>query len=502
MKKYYLFLLIIPIILFLGAEDIFRAELGRLLKAYGYITEFSYYKPKKNLFYAAVEGMTGSLDPHSRFLDPLTLRTLRESQGGKFYGLGISITSINGKITVVQVLKGTPAEKAGLLIGDSIVKVDGKSILGYTATEAVKVLRGPKGSKVKIEVEREDYSKPFEFEIERGEIPLNSVRYAFIYSRDIGYVSLDSFSMRSDEEIHSALEELKKKGMRFLVLDLRGNGGGSLKAAIDICDEFLYSPQLIVSTRGRTPESYREYRAKKDGNFEDLPVVVLVNQYSASASEIVSGALQDHKRALIAGTKTFGKGLVQTLYPLSDNTALALTTAKYYTPSGKCIQKPFTNWILYFWGINLKNYENTPGGIIPDIEIRPQLLKELAARMRGKGLFFRWANSFVKGKEKVSKKYLMLFKNRGPGEISIDSTLMKDFLNFAEKEGISYTKAQLKEAKENIVFELKYEIVSLLWNMKEGMKVLLANDNTFLKGVENRKKAEELAEEYVRNFRK
>ncbi len=497
LKKAKIFLIALVVVLTLGAVDAFKFQLERLFKAYAYLTQFSYEKPSKDLLYGAVEGMTAGLDPHSRFLDPVTLRTLREDQGGKFYGLGISITSINGKITVMQVLKGTPAEKAGLLVGDAIVKVDGKSILGYTATEAVKVLRGPKGTKVKIEVEREGYSKPLEFIIERAEIPLNSVRYSFIFNDDIGYIALNSFAIKSDEEIRTSLEKLKRQGMKYLILDLRSNGGGALKSAVEICDEFLFPPQVIVTTRGRTPESFAEYRAKKRGQFEYLPVAILVNHYSASASEIVAGALQDHKRAIIVGTKTFGKGLVQTLYPLSEDTALALTTAKYYTPSGKCIQKPFSNWILYFWGINSPDYENSPGGITPDIRVKPQLLKELAARMRGKGLFFRWANSFSRGKRKVSRDYLPLIRSSRPENIVIYKAIVKDFLEFARKNGIKYTTRELKESEPDIKFELKYELVNILWGLEEGVKVILRNDNTFHKAIEKRPLAEKLVREYL-----
>lgn len=497
LKRIKILIIALGVVLTLGAVDVFKFQLERLFKAYAYLTQFSYEKPSENLLYGAVEGMTAGLDPHSRFLDPVTLRTLREDQGGKFYGLGISITSINGKITVMQVLKGTPAEKAGLLVGDAIVKVDGKSILGYTATEAVKVLRGPKGTKVKIEVEREGYARPLEFIIERAEIPLNSVRYSFMYKKDVGYIALNSFAIKSDEEIRTALNKLKKQGMRYLILDLRGNGGGALRSAVEICDEFLFPPQIIVTTKGRTPESYAEYRAKKKGQFEYLPVAVLVNHYSASASEIVAGALQDHKRAVIVGTKTFGKGLVQTLYPLSEDTALALTTAKYYTPSGKCIQKPFSNWILYFWGINSPDYDNTPGGIIPDVKVKPQLLKELAARMRGKGLFFRWANLFARGKREVSMKYLPLVKSGGPENIVVDRAIMEDFLKFSRKNGIKYTAKELKESEADIKFELKYEMANIIWGLEEGVKVILRNDNTFKKAIEIRALAERLAREYV-----
>ncbi len=496
-------LILLTILGFLGGgillgEDVFKAQLRRLLKAYAYIKTFSYEKPEgKELLFAAVKGMTKGLDPHSRFLDPLTLRTLREDQGGKFYGLGISITSINGKITVVQVLPGTPAEKAGLLVGDAIIEADGKSLIGYTPSEAVKVLRGPKGSTVKILVEREGYSKPIEFTIKRAEIPLNTVRASFIYSGDVGYITLTSFGIKSPEELEKAIEKLKARGMKYLILDLRGNGGGALNSAVEISDLFLKKPDVIVSIKGRREENIRTFRAKKDGQFEELPLTVLVNRYSASASEILAGALQDNRRAIIVGSKTFGKGLVQTLLGLPFDSALALTTAKYYTPSGRCIQKPFGNWILYFWGINSPDYDKMPGGIIPDVKVKPDLLKELAARMRGKGLFFRWASLFAKGKRPSASANLGKIKSRSPLNIEISRDMLKDFLAYCKKNGLSWSEKEFKEAEKDIVFELKYELATVLWGPEAATKVLLQVDRVFQKALQVRGEAEGMVKAYI-----
>ncbi len=480
-------------------QEVLKVQLTRLLKAYAYIKTYSYEKvDKKELLFGAVEGMTKGLDPHSRFLDPLTFRTLREDQGGKFYGLGISITSINGKITVVQVLRGTPAERAGLMVGDAIIEADGKSLIGYTPSQAVKVLRGPKGSKVKIVIEREGYEKPIELTIKRAEIPLNTVRATFIYRNDVGYITLTSFGLKSPEELEKAIEKLKSRGMKYLVLDLRGNGGGALASAVEISDLFLKKGQVIVSIKGRGGEHFRTFRAEKDGQFEDLPLAVLVNHYSASASEIVAGALQDHRRAIIVGEKTFGKGLVQTLLRLPYDSALALTTAKYYTPSGKCIQKPFTSWILYIWGVNSPDYDKMPGGIIPDVKVKPELLKELAARMRGKGLFFRWASLFSKGKRPVSGKYLPIIENSKPANLRIPEEVLKDFLSYAKAQGVKYKKQELTQSKKDIIFELKYELATVLWGPEEATRVLLAVDRVFQKALQARGMAERLVRTYMR----
>ncbi len=500
MRKAAIFTLILSLLVggILLGEDVFKAQLSRLLKAYAYIKTFSYEKPKKKeLLFAAVEGMTRGLDPHSRFLDPLTLRTLREDQGGKFYGLGISITSINGKITVVQVLRGTPAEKAGLLVGDAIIEADGKSLIGYTPQEAVKVLRGPKGTTVKILVEREGYSKPIEFTIKRAEIPLNTVRASFIFSGDVGYITLTSFGIKSPEELVKALKKFKSQGMKYLILDLRGNGGGALRAAVEISDLFLKKPHVIVSIRGRGQTKLRTFRAERDGQFEDLPMAVLVNRYSASASEILAGALQDNGRALIVGSKTFGKGLVQTLLGLPFNSAMALTTAKYYTPSGRCIQKPFGNWILYFWGINSPDYDKMPGGIIPDLKVKPELLKELAARMRGKGLFFRWASLFAKGKRPSSPRNLSRIKGETPYTLKITRSMLEDFLNYCRKNGLTWSEKEFREARRDIIFELKYELATVLWGPEAGTRVLLQVDRVFQRALQARKTAEKMALNYL-----
>lgn len=497
MRKFLIAVLLLVSGLLVG-QEVIKVQLTRLLKAYAYIKTFSYQKvDKKELLFGAVEGMTAGLDPHSRFLDPLTFRTLQEDQGGKFYGLGISITSINGKITVVQVLRGTPAEKAGLMVGDAIIKADGKSLIGYTPSEAVKVLRGPKGSTVRIVIEREGYEKPIELTIKRAEIPLNTVRASFIYKGDVGYITLTSFGLKSPEELRKAMEKLKEKGMKYLILDLRGNGGGALRSAVEISDLFLRSPDVIVSIKGRGGAHFRTFRAEKDGQFEDLPVAILVNHYSASASEIVAGALQDHHRAPIVGQKTFGKGLVQTLLRLPYDSAIALTTAKYYTPSGRCIQKPFTNWILYIWGVNSPDYDKMPGGIMPDIKVKPELLKELAARMRGKGLFFRWASLFVKGKRPVSARFLPVLKGMGPENMKISREIMGDFLSYARKQGMKYNRKELEQARKDIIFELKYEIATVLWGPEAATKVLLGVDRVFQKALEARGMAEKMLKKYL-----
>ena len=311
--------------------------------------EKNYVEPQKakDLIYGAIKGMVGSLDPHSSFMTKDEFGELMAETKGSFSGIGIEITIKDKVLTVVSPIEGTPAYVAGMKAGDKIIKVEGESTLDMSLMEAVKKIRGPEGTVINLTVFREGEEKPLEFEIKRGVIPLKSVRYLFL-TPDIGYVRVSNFQSNTAEELSKALEALEEGGnLKGLVLDMRNNPGGLLSQAIDVSEMFLDSG-IIVSTKGRTGSHDIEARAHKNSKPRAYPMIVLVNGGSASAAEIVAGALQDNKRALILGSRTFGKGSVQTILPLSDGSGLRLTTARYYTPSGKSIQS---------------------SGIAPDIEI-------------------------------------------------------------------------------------------------------------------------------------
>jgi len=311
--------------------------------------EKNYVEPQKakDLIYGAIKGMVSSLDPHSSFMTKEEFRELMTETKGSFSGIGIEITVKDKVLTVVSPIEGTPAYLAGMKAGDKIVKVEGESTMDMSLMEAVKKIRGPEGTKVNLTVVREGEEKPLEFAITRGVIPLKSVRYFFL-APDIGYVRVSNFQSNTAEDLSKALAALEKGGkMKGLVLDMRNNPGGLLSQAIDVSEMFL-DAGIIVSTKGRTGSHDIEARAHKNSHPRNYPMIVLVNGGSASAAEIVAGALQDNKRALILGSRTFGKGSVQTILPLSDGSGLRLTTARYYTPSGKSIQS---------------------SGITPDIEI-------------------------------------------------------------------------------------------------------------------------------------
>jgi carboxyl-terminal processing protease len=313
--------------------------------------------PSDRLVYGAIDGMLKTLDPHSSFFDPRSYRQLRERQQGSYYGLGIQIQPIDGDITVMSVFENSPAYRKGLRRGDVIARIKSantkedeakgwQDAKGWTSDQAVAQLKGPKGTTVGISLRRRGYEGLIDLEIERDAVNITTVRGAFMIDKDTGYIKLGDFSETSNAEMGRALSDLGAKGMKRLILDLRDNPGGPLDQAIAISNRFLAKGELIAYTKGRTPSSNEEYRATEDSYYTHQPVVVLVNRNSASASEIVSGALQDHDRALVVGETTFGKALVQSVYTIGPRSGtgpagLALTTGRYYTPSGRMIQRPW-----------------------------------------------------------------------------------------------------------------------------------------------------------------
>ncbi len=305
--------------------------------------ENTYVEPVESdrLVYSAITGMLQTLDPHSSFMDPRTYAQMRERQEGRYYGLGITIGTIDGDIRVVSIFEGSPAYQKGLRRGDIIAKIEGQDAKGWTSDQAVRKLRGPRGTYVNISIKRTGYDKLIDLNVMRDEISIPTVPAAFMINGEVGYVRLQDFAENTNQELGKALHDLSDKGMRRLVLDLRGNPGGPLDQAIRVANRFLPRGDMIVYTRGRVANSDQDYRATQDGDYRNVPLVVLVNRSSASASEIVTGALQDHDRGLVVGETTFGKALVQSVYRISEGAGVAVTTARYYTPSGRLIQRPW-----------------------------------------------------------------------------------------------------------------------------------------------------------------
>ena len=314
---------------------VFTAALGAIEGTYVGTAE------SDRLVYGAIAGMLQTLDPHSSFMDPRSYAQMRERQEGRYYGLGISIQVVDGEITVFSLFEGSPAYQKGLRRGDVIARIEGQDTKGWTSDQAVRQLRGARGTPVRISIKRSSYDNLIDLEVLRDEIHIPTVRAAFMLDASTGYLLLQDFGENTDQELGRALRELRGQGMRRLVFDLRNNPGGALDQAIRVANRFLPRGDLIVYTRGRVANSDQDYRATQASDYLDLPVVTLVNRSSASASEIVSGALQDHDRSLIVGETTFGKALVQSVYRVSEGAGVAVTTARYYTPSGRLIQRPW-----------------------------------------------------------------------------------------------------------------------------------------------------------------
>lgn len=305
------------------------------------------------LVYGSIDGMLRTLDPHSSFLDPDDYKRMREQQSGSYKGIGISIVSVDGLITVTQLFEGSPAYRAGIRRNDVIARVgqpvdkDGKRQIaweetkGWSTQDIVSRVRGPIGTTVEISIRRPGVDTLIDLTVARADIKITTVRTAFMIAPGIGYVRLQDFSETTNDELGTALAKLKASGMQRLMLDIRDNPGGPLDQAIAVASRFLKSGQMVVYTRGRVPGTDEDYRAKTQAGYTDVPLIVMVNRNSASASEIVSGAMQDHDRALLVGETTFGKALVQGVYNLSEGAGLALTTGRYFTPSGRMIQRPW-----------------------------------------------------------------------------------------------------------------------------------------------------------------
>lgn len=450
----------------------------------------------EELVYDGIRGMLDHLDPHSNFLTPNNFEKMRERQEGSFYGVGIIISRRVGRVTVIAPIAGTPAARKGLRAGDIITEVDGDPTEELSLDEVVDRVRGPEGTTVELTIERPGLSEPMSIDIERARIPTNSVRYAFILESGVGYVRLSEFSNTSVREVRDAVDRLRDSGMRSLIFDLRDNPGGALNASIGVADLFMAQGQLIVSTRGRTESNNDMFHAPGDVPTFDGPVVVLVNNGSASASEIVAGAVQDHDRGLVIGEPTWGKGLVQTVYTVRD-AGLALTTARYYTPSGRCIQRDYDSFIDYitFGNGGENGSRDTPeyqtengrevhgrGGIVPDVLVESRLLAEPVAVLYGRSAYFQFAIDRIKDlpeEERASRAR----------DLVVDDELLDRFWRFVEqRELLDHERlAELQEnevAVEDVRRALKIEVLNATVGLEAGYRVVARADEQIDAAVE------------------
>ncbi len=456
------------------------------------------------LLYASIRGVMDTLDPHSYFLDPDNFARMREEYTGKYYGLGIQIQKQEDRLVVISPIEGGPAYRLGILPGDVISHINGESTKPISSFEAMQKLRGPKGTKVTITVVREGLDKPFDLTIIREEISLKSVPYAFLLQPGVGYIFIRNFAETTVEEFEEKMRDLLAQGMTSLILDLRGNSGGTFFQSVELADEFLPSGSVIVSIKGRNRRYEQEFRARRDRQYEKIPLLVLINQGSASASEIVAGAIMDHDRGLILGEDSWGKGLVQTVFPLGPNIAVALSTAKYYTPSGRSIQRDYSHIEDYMLNKEAPEEQREikytskgrrvlgQGGITPDYKVSATL-KPLTAELLFRGQIFSYARKFVGHQTELSQKYLFpsdSTSGKGEGKIFFDKKfwptpeMMAELQQFLRANKIDFTAEAMAEAEKEIQRELQRELFSLVWGMDEGIKVYRQTDPVILKAVE------------------
>jgi carboxyl-terminal processing protease len=452
--------------------------------------------PDKAIYNGAIPGMLRVLDPHSNFFDPKSYAALREEQRGKYYGVGMQVGPRNNKVIVIAPFAGAPAYRAGIRPGDIIIAVDGKQTDNMSTSDVAELLKGPKGTGVKITVLREGTDKPLDFTVVRDEIPRYSVDVHFLIKPGIGYVHVSGFQETTEKELRDALDEFGD--IHGLVLDLRQNPGGLLSEGVGVADQFLKKGQVIVSHHGRA-SAEKVYKATHGNGGKDYPIVVLVNRGTASAAEIVAGAIQDHDRGLIAGEATFGKGLVQTVYPLSENTGLALTTAKYYTPSGRLIQRNYDGVSLYDYYYNdrenadqaVSNHEVKMtdsgrtvyggGGITPDVKIPNQKTNRFEDTLLEKYAFFNFAKHYVINHQ-VNKQF------------QVDEAVMQEFRKFLDEQKITFTEADLADNAAWIKSNIKAELFINEFGQQEGMMVHAETDPEVQKGVDLLPQAKQLAE--------
>jgi carboxyl-terminal processing protease len=460
------------------------------------------------LVYGAIGGMLQTLDPHSNFMDPKYYAQMRERQEGHYYGLGITIQVVDMDINVVSLFEGTPAYKKGIRRGDIIARIggedtrswkdeQGKPLVGAALSDrAVKMLRGPKGTLVQVSLKRPGYDKLIDIQVPRDEITIPSITASFMVDAQTGYVCVQDFAENTDHDLGVALGELSAKGMKRLLFDLRGNPGGPLDQAIKVANRFLPQGSLIVYTRGRVPNSDQDYVATERSAYTDLPLIVLVNRNSASASEIVSGALQDHDRGLIVGETTFGKALVQSVYRISEGAGLALTTARYYTPSKRLIQRPWDGTFDDYLNYTLR--DQTPrthpasdlrytdagrkvysgGGIEPDERLDGPVEgfnpTQFGRLIYARQTFGTFAERFVaQGDTRVDPRPDQRRVARG---FTVDDGILQEFKTFLASQKIKVDQEAFAKDTDFIRAMIHYEVDMALFGLSEARRSLLVSD--------------------------
>ncbi|NOZ08519.1 MAG: PDZ domain-containing protein [FCB group bacterium] len=520
MKKIkYLVLTLIIVVLVYGFKSDQSRDVFRKMKTFSQLISLvqqNYVEEPDmdDLMEGAMIGLLDRLDPHSTYISTDQLENIQEQFDGKFEGIGIEFAILDNYITVISPIPGTPSDRAGLQSGDKIIKINGESAYKITQEEVIKKLRGPKGSRVEISIRRIGLDEPFDVTLIRDEIPIVSVLADFMIDDKTGYVKVNRFARTTAQEVEEALNELEGEGMKQLVLDLRNNGGGLLDQAVNIVDLFISSRDTIVYTLGRLKDSNEVHRAHVWGTHKKYPIIVLINRGSASASEIVTGALQDLDRAYIVGETSFGKGLVQRQYSLSDGSAARITIARYYTPSGRLIQRPYDKGIEdYYSELGEKNREASDstlaarpqfktkhgrtvyggGGITPDLYYRPdQDLTESTRNVLWSAdrLLFNFAETLKDSIRQVYPDFNAFHDSFVTGE-----NVRASFFNWLKTKEVEFTEEELIQDWDFLSNRITAEIAGANWGKKYLYKTIIGSDLQVQEALKHFKEAEDLISE-------
>ena len=490
-----------------------------------YVSEIDHEKVSES----SIQGMLWTLDPHSSFFTRDEFRKLYEDQSSQFYGIGVSILQHRDGVYVQSIIPNTPADKAGLRYGDRFIEIAGKDAKKYTSSEVSKNVRGEQGTSVNLKIERAGTEKPLEFNIVRGGVPLPSIRNYFMLKDGIGYVGFTGgFQETSADELDKALSALKKQGMKSLVLDLRGNPGGLLPQAIEIVSRFVPKGQTVVSVKGRSRYSQSQELRTVSDKTEDLPLVLMINGGSASASEIVAGAIQDYDRGIIVGSDSFGKGLVQRVFPLPLDTGLTLTTARYYTPFGRSLQRDYSSGSIYDYythhgeetedGAAAADAKPKPAGspvptangrilyggrgIEPDVKASPLTFSPLRFRINEAAFYF--VRQLVAGQIKGFENFKVDKQNYNQtidaNELQVNDKMLEAFRSFLGKDKDNgLTAENVASQTDYAKSRLREELATANYSTEAGQEVLLETDPQVLKAIESIPEAKKLTGTYTAN---
>ena len=521
--------LVLGIVLGIELENIFSDDsLRESIKKFDDVLTYTeeYYVEDvdtQHLVESAINGMLDDLDPHSIYIPAKEMSGVEESFRGDFDGIGIEFQIVDDTLTVVSAISGGPSEALGILPGDRIVKIEGKSCIGITNEQVLQKLRGKAGTKVNVSIKRNGVKNLIDYEITRDKIPLYSVDTHFMLKNNTGYVSVSRFSETTFDELLAALKDLKNSGMKQLILDLRGNPGGLLQQAVDVSDLFIKGKKKIVYTEGRRTDLNEEFFAEKTYPYEDIPLIILINQGSASASEIVSGAVQDWDRGLIVGETSFGKGLVQKQFPLPDNSAIRLTISDYFTPSGRLIQRDYKskkNKDEYYSEVSDRkevegdNLEHTAeedstkpefktaagrivyggGGITPDYIVKSEDISEYTRNLLRQNIFYQYSLLYLELNENKIKQQFGDELSKFVDDFNFTDSDIKSLIKFAETKDVKFIKKDFDADKNYIKTRLKAQIARNFWKNKGWYSVMSSVDNQLLKALTLFDEAKHLAD--------